>query len=80
MAEIPALKLKQGFGRLIRSRTDVGVVVLLDRRAVTKPYGRALLSGLPPAPRVVGPWADILRACEDLFARTADYVEERRRG
>lgn len=75
-----ALKLKQGFGRLIRTRTDVGVVVLLDRRAVTKTYGRALLTGLPPAPRVVGAWADIVKACEELFARTADGVEEIRRG
>jgi ATP-dependent DNA helicase DinG len=64
-----ALKLKQGFGRLIRTRTDVGAVVLLDRRAVTRPYGRALLAGLPAAPRVVGHWADVVRACEDLYAR-----------
>jgi len=64
-----ALKLKQGFGRLIRTRTDLGAVVLLDRRAVIKPYGRALLAGLPRAPRVVGRWTDILQACEELFAR-----------
>ena len=42
-----ALKLKQGFGRLIRSRQDVGVVVLLDSRVVTKRYGPLLLGGLP---------------------------------
>ena len=36
-----ALKLKQGFGRLIRSRQDMGVVVLLDSRVVTKRYGPA---------------------------------------
>jgi len=64
-----ALKLKQGFGRLIRTRTDLGAVVLLDRRAVIKPYGRALLAGLPRAPRVVGRWTDVLHACEELFAR-----------
>jgi len=55
-----ALKLKQGFGRLIRSRSDVGAVVLLDRRAVTKPYGALILEGLPRASRVVGHWADVL--------------------
>jgi ATP-dependent DNA helicase DinG len=64
-----ALKLKQGFGRLIRTRTDLGAVVLLDRRVVTKQYGRALLAGLPRAPRVVGRWGDVLQACEELFAR-----------
>ena len=64
-----ALKLKQGFGRLIRSRSDVGAVVLLDRRAVTKPYGALILEGLPRASRVVGHWADVLGACEEFFAR-----------
>ena len=49
-----ALKLKQGFGRLIRSRRDVGVVVLLDSRVVTKRYGPLLLGGLPRAERVIG--------------------------
>ena len=64
-----ALKLKQGFGRLIRSRKDVGVVVLLDSRAVTKRYGPMLLSGLPRAERVVGTWAQVRTKCEDFFAR-----------
>lgn len=45
-----ALKLKQGFGRLIRRATDRGLVVLLDSRIVTKPYGRALLETLPECP------------------------------
>ncbi len=45
-----ALRLKQGFGRLIRSRADRGVVVLLDRRVVTRSYGRYFLESLPPAP------------------------------
>ncbi|HEX9164978.1 MAG TPA: helicase C-terminal domain-containing protein [Gemmatimonadales bacterium] len=64
-----ALKLKQGFGRLIRSRQDVGVVVLLDRRVVTKRYGPAILDSLPPADRIVGSWAQVRTACEDFFAR-----------
>lgn len=38
---------KQGFGRLIRSRTDTGFVVVLDARIVTKPYGRRFLDALP---------------------------------
>lgn len=64
-----ALKLKQGFGRLIRTRTDVGVVVLLDRRVVAKRYGPLLLSGLPRAERVMGTWAEVRTKCEDFFAR-----------
>jgi ATP-dependent DNA helicase DinG len=64
-----ALKLKQGFGRLIRSRQDLGVVVLLDSRVVTKRYGPLLLSGLPRAERVIGSWTQVLTKCEDFFAR-----------
>jgi len=43
------LKLKQGFGRLIRSHEDRGSVVILDPRILTKPYGRVFLDSLPPA-------------------------------
>ena len=46
-----SLRLKQGFGRLIRSGTDRGVVVIADSRIVTKRYGRGLLDALPPARR-----------------------------
>lgn len=41
------LKFRQGFGRLVRSRTDRGKVVLLDPRARTRRYGRAFLDALP---------------------------------
>jgi ATP-dependent DNA helicase DinG len=64
-----ALKLKQGFGRLIRSRQDAGVVILLDSRVVTKRYGPIVLSGLPRAERIVGSWAQVRTKCEDFFAR-----------
>jgi len=43
------LKLKQGFGRLIRTAADSGTVVILDPRMLTKPYGRVFLESLPPA-------------------------------
>src|SRR6266702_2072627 len=49
-----ALKLKQGFGRLTSSWADVGAVVQLDRRVITKRYGALILDGLPRATRVVG--------------------------
>ncbi|MHC4995806.1 MAG: ATP-dependent DNA helicase [Planctomycetota bacterium] len=41
------IKFKQGFGRLIRSKTDSGRVVVLDPRVVTKPYGRLFMEALP---------------------------------
>jgi ATP-dependent DNA helicase DinG len=47
-----AMTLKQGFGRLIRTQKDAGVVAILDRRIVKRGYGRALLAGLPPARRM----------------------------
>jgi ATP-dependent DNA helicase DinG len=45
-----ALVLKQGVGRLIRSETDRGVVVICDPRLVDKPYGRVFRASLPPMP------------------------------
>jgi ATP-dependent DNA helicase DinG len=51
-----AIRLKQGFGRLIRSREDHGVVLVLDGRIARKSYGRYFLDSLPPAPYVKGPW------------------------
>ena len=47
------IKLKQGFGRLIRSKTDTGMVAILDPRVVTKPYGKVFLDSLPDCQRVV---------------------------
>ena len=51
-----ALRLRQGFGRLVRSRRDRGAVVLLDSRIVKYRYGRYLLESLPAAPLAHGPW------------------------
>jgi ATP-dependent DNA helicase DinG len=44
------LKFRQGVGRLIRTKTDRGIVVILDNRIVTKPYGRAFMQALPRCP------------------------------
>ena len=44
------LKLRQGVGRLIRTASDEGIIVLLDNRVVTKNYGRAFLKALPECP------------------------------
>ena len=47
------LKLKQGFGRLIRTQRDHGMVVILDPRVRTKPYGKLFLDSLPDCPRII---------------------------
>ncbi|MFM2161089.1 MAG: ATP-dependent helicase DinG, partial [Pseudomonadota bacterium] len=63
-----AIKLRQGYGRLIRSTTDRGVVLLLDPRLHDKPYGRVLLAALPPARRVQGDSARIVGELRTFFA------------
>jgi ATP-dependent DNA helicase DinG len=65
-----ALRLKQGFGRLIRTATDHGAVVLCDPRVVRKSYGRALLAGLPPARRIEGPWASLREQLHQFYRET----------
>jgi len=62
-----AIKLKQGFGRLIRSRTDRGAVVVLDSRVVTRRYGRIFLDSLPPARRVIGTRGHVLDSLHRFF-------------
>jgi ATP-dependent DNA helicase DinG len=59
-----ALRLKQGFGRLIRAATDRGAVALLDRRILEKGYGRYFLGTLPQAPVITAPW---IEASEQLL-------------
>ena len=44
------LKLRQGAGRLIRSKTDKGIIAILDGRLHSKFYGRTFLNSLPEAP------------------------------
>ena len=52
MVPAATVRLKQGFGRLIRSGTDRGLVALLDGRAASTRYGATILSALPPATRI----------------------------
>lgn len=63
-----ALRLKQGFGRLIRSRGDRGAVVVLDDRLVAKRYGRYLRDSLPNAPLVKGPWDQVRSHLRTFYA------------
>lgn len=61
------LKLRQGFGRLVRSTSDRGVVMILDRRVHEAWYGRVFLSALPPATRAVGPSRAVLERVRAFF-------------
>jgi predicted DnaQ family exonuclease/DinG family helicase len=54
-----ALRLKQGFGRLIRRSTDRGAVVILDSRILGRDYGKTFMEVLPPASRYVGPGGQV---------------------
>ena len=62
-----ALRLKQGFGRLIRTATDRGAVIIADPRVITKKYGMELMRTLPPARRLMLPWNEIARQLHDFY-------------
>jgi Rad3-related DNA helicase len=57
------LRLKQGLGRLLRSRDDRGVMAILDTRLYTKGYGKQVINALPPARRTAS-----LKDVEQFFA------------
>jgi DNA polymerase-3 subunit epsilon/ATP-dependent DNA helicase DinG len=61
------LKFRQGFGRLIRTASDRGVVAILDRRVLTKPYGRLFLESVPRCTMRQGP-------AGNLAAETAKWL------
>jgi ATP-dependent DNA helicase DinG len=65
-----ALRLKQGFGRLIRTQTDRGAVLVLDDRILTRKYGPYLRQSLPPAPLSKGPWGELRRTLEAFYLST----------
>jgi len=67
------LRFRQGFGRLIRSYTDRGVVVVLDKRVQSKSYGTAFLDSLPDCKRFQG-------KLKDLPATAAQWIEDKPRG
>jgi len=58
---VAVLKFKQGFGRLIRTKTDKGAVLVLDRRLISKFYGKFFLNSLPACTRLVGNSENIIK-------------------
>ncbi|MFQ5652551.1 MAG: helicase C-terminal domain-containing protein [bacterium] len=63
-----AIKFKQGFGRLIRRKTDRGAIVILDKRVVQKSYGQVFLKSLPACRMSIGPVEQVMQAVEDFYA------------
>ncbi len=55
------LRFRQGFGRLIRTQYDRGVVAIFDKRILTKRYGRLFLDSLPQCTVRTGPLAELPR-------------------
>lgn len=69
------LKLKQGFGRLIRRRTDRGIVLILDSRIRTKSYGHAFLKALPPAHVITGTTNRVLANIQAFLLKSAPSTD-----
>lgn len=63
------LRFRQGFGRLIRSKTDRGVVVVLDKRLTTKSYGKLFLESLPECTVHKGPLMNLPAAARAWIDR-----------
>jgi len=62
------LRFRQGFGRLIRNKQDRGVVVVLDSRITSKPYGGTFLASVPPATALKAPMAEVIERVRDWLA------------
>ncbi|NCG17816.1 MAG: hypothetical protein GWP91_02235 [Rhodobacterales bacterium] len=70
------IKLRQGYGRLIRSKNDIGAVLILDRRVHDRRYGRVMLNSLPPARRVVGPWSVVMQSLRALYSPSHEEIDD----
>lgn len=64
---VAVLKFKQGFGRLIRTKTDKGAVLVLDKRLISKFYGKFFLNSLPDCTRLVDNSQNIIRSLKYFF-------------
>jgi ATP-dependent DNA helicase DinG len=62
------VRLRQGFGRLMRRQDDRGAVLILDSRVVRKPYGRVFLESLPRCRTVIASGPELLSELAEFFA------------
>ena len=53
------LRFRQGFGRLIRTQSDRGIVAVLDKRVLSKKYGQFFINSLPPCKKMIGSCLDL---------------------
>jgi len=65
------IKFRQGFGRLIRTKTDRGSIMVFDRRVVEKSYGREFIGSLPEGTVIRGTREEVFGRVEEFFARGA---------
>lgn len=70
-----AIKFKQGFGRLMRRKTDRGCIICLDKRLITKSYGKLFLKSLPECPVITHRSAGVISAVERFFRYKEALVE-----
>ncbi|NLF38568.1 DEAD/DEAH box helicase [bacterium] len=68
---LAVIKFRQGFGRLIRSASDYGMVAVLDRRVIEKYYGKWFLQSLPECAQMVGP-------LDELVAQASAFLTQHR--
>jgi len=66
------LRFRQGFGRLIRTTTDRGVVVVFDKRLITKTYGQTFLKSLPDCTVRRGSQAELAKVVTEWMERGRD--------
>lgn len=66
---LAVLRFKQGYGRLIRTSSDCGVVVVLDSRVVNKRYGKTFIKSLPHESFYSGSTSQVTQKIQDWFAR-----------
>ncbi|MBT3394088.1 MAG: DEAD/DEAH box helicase family protein [Waddliaceae bacterium] len=64
------VKFKQGFGRLIRNKTDRGCIACLDPRIITKPYGKRFMRSIPECSQVVDAGENFSSTIEDFYRKT----------
>lgn len=72
-----AIKLKQGFGRLIRKKSDRGCVLCLDNRILKKNYGKYFLSTLPKCPLLTIPAEQMKKEMTEFFKKTYHLTKQK---